>query len=77
MRSSNSVWEGIKKVGSFNKDSGIGTILADSAVPVVSGVIGAPGAAVARNMVKNLTGVGLVKTKKTRTKVIKGSGLYI
>lgn len=69
------LWSGVKKAGSFLKDSGIGTILADAAVPAVAGFLGPAGATVARNLVKNVTGVGL-KGKKGK-KAISGSGLYI
>lgn len=69
------LWSGVKKVGGFLKDSGIGTILADAAVPAVAGFLGPAGATVARNLVKNVTGVGL-KGKKGK-KAISGSGLYI
>lgn len=72
-----SVWEGIKKVGSFLKDSGIASTLADAAVPAVAGFLGPQGATVARGVVKNLTGVGAQMPKKKRAKKITGAGLYI
>lgn len=71
-----SIWNGIKRVGSFLKDSGIATTLADAAVPAIAGFLGPAGATAARGVVKNLTGVG-VEMKKKPKKTMKGSGLYI
>lgn len=75
-------WNGIKKVGSFLKDSGALTAIADAAVPAVAGFLGPTGATVARNLVKNVTGVGAAKPKSKvpTTKIrrtLKASGLYI
>ena len=73
-----SIWSGIKKVGSFLKDSGIASTLADAAIPAVSGVLGPAGALVARKIVKDTTGVGLApKSRKTKKMGSSGSGLYI
>lgn len=69
------LWSGVKSVGNWLKDSGVGSIVADSLVPVVSGVLGPTGAVVARNVLKQTTGVGL-KGKKTR-KRLTGSSFMI
>ena len=69
-----SVWNGIKKVGSFLKDTGIASTLADAAADAATPFIGETGAKLARNVVKGVTGVGL---KSKRSKKITGSGLYL
>lgn len=56
------IWSGIKKIGSFVKDSGIGTILADAAVPFASTVLGPATATAARSILKQTTGVGFSKS---------------
>ncbi len=71
----NDLWSGVKKVGGFLKDSGALSAIADAAVPAVAGFLGPAGATVARNLVKNVTGVGIAKKKGK--KAISGSGLYI
>ena len=77
------LWSGIKKVGSFVKDSGIGTILADAAVPFASTVLGPAGATAARSILKTTTGVGFSKVdnmararsmKRGRISIIPSSG---
>jgi hypothetical protein len=69
-----SLWEGIKKVGSFLKDSGVGSILADAAVAPVAAFTGNPAAAAtARSILKTTTGVGL----KSKRIIRKGAGLYV
>lgn len=55
------IWGGIKSVGSFLKNSGVGSILADAAIPFASTVLGPTGAVVARNVLKTTTGVGFSK----------------
>lgn len=74
-----SIWGGLKKIGSFLKDSGIASTLADAAVPAVAGFLGPAGATAARSVVKNLTGVGISTSIKKRSykKKMLGSGLYI
>lgn len=57
------IWSGIKKVGNFVKDSGIGTILADSAATALTPALG-PLAPVGRQLFKNVTGVGLDAKEK-------------
>jgi len=69
-----SIWSGLKKVGTFVKDSGIGTILADTAAEAATPFIGETGAKLARNVVKGVTGVGL---KPKRGKKPTGAGLYL
>lgn len=69
------LWGGVKKAANFVKDSGIGSILADAAVPFASTVLGPAGATVARQVVRNVTGVGL-RGKKTR-KRLTGSSFMI
>lgn len=68
------VWSGIKSAGNWIKDSGIGTILADTAAEAATPFIGETGAKLARNVVKGVTGVGL---KSKRTKKTTGTGLYL
>jgi hypothetical protein len=68
------VWSGIKSVGTWLKDSGVGSTIADALVPVASSVIGPTGAVLARKILKGTTGVGL---KKKATKTPKGKGLYL
>ena len=70
------LWSTVKKAGSFLKDSGIGTILADSAAAAAVPFLGPTGATLGRNIVKNVTGVG-VAPKKRGKKAISGSGLSI
>lgn len=70
-----SIVDGVKSVGNWLKQSGVGTVLADSLVPVVSGVLGPTGAVLARNVLKTTTGVGL-RGKKTR-KRLTGSSFMI
>lgn len=65
--SGGSLWDdiksGISKGFSFLKDSGIGTILADAAVPFASTVLGPAGATAARSILKSTTGVGLKQAR--------------
>ena len=67
------VWNGLKSVGSWLKDSGVGSALADAGQQALAPIIGDKGAQIARNVVKGVTGVGL-KNKKKKTL---GSGLYL
>ena len=69
-----SIWSGLKSVGRFVRDSGIGTILADTGAELAKPCIGETGSKVAREVVRNVTGVGL---KPKRTKKTKGAGLYL
>jgi len=66
------IWEGVKKVGKFLKDSGAATKIADALQAPLAGIIGPAGAAVARQGVRQIAGVG-IKTKRK----VKGSGLYL
>ena len=66
-----SIWSGLKSVGSWLKSSGVGSALADAAMPAVAGVLGPAGAVAARSVLKSTTGVGL------KTKGPKGKGLYL
>lgn len=70
-------WGAIKKVGSFLKDSGALTAIADAAVPAVAGFLGPVGATTARQVVKNVTGVGAKKPTTKIRRTLKASGLYI
>jgi len=74
-----SVWSGLKKAGEWLKNSGVGTILADAAVPLVAGVTGSPATAtVARDVLRSATGVGLRGKGRGKGLYIgKGSGLYV
>lgn len=67
------IWSGVKKLGSFVKDSGIGTILADAGEELAKPFIGETGAKIARNVVRGVTGVGIAK----KTRKAKGAGLYL
>ena len=69
------IWSGIKKVGNFVRDSGIGTILADSAAAAAVPVLGPAGSTLARKVFQGVTGVGIAKSK--RAKKTTGSGLYL
>ncbi len=70
-----SVWSGLKQVGTWLKDSGVGTALADAGQELIAPIIGDKGAKLARNVVKGVTGVGLKKNKKKLPAM--GSGLYL
>lgn len=71
------LWSGVKQIGGFLKDSGALSAIADAAVPAVAGFLGPAGATVARNLVKNVTGVGIAQNKGKSKKMSSGSGLYI
>jgi hypothetical protein len=71
-----SIWEGLKSAGKWLKSSGVGSVLADAAIPAVAGVLGPAGAATARQILKTTTGVGL-KKRGVMKGVAKGSGLYL
>lgn len=77
-------WNGIKKMGSFLKDTGIASTLADVAATAAVPFVGPQVSSIGRQVVKNVTGVGAaqpkVMTKKPQTKIrrtLKASGLYI
>lgn len=54
-----SLWDFIKKGAQYVKDSGIGTILADTAQQLAQPFLGETGSRVARDVVRSVTGVGL------------------
>jgi hypothetical protein len=77
-------WEGIKKVGSFLKSSGIASTLADAAATAAVPFVGGQVADIGRKIVKDVTGVGAApmakSPKKPPSKIrrsLKASGLYI
>jgi hypothetical protein len=70
------IWSGIKGVGKFLKDSGIGTALADVAQPLVAGVAGENVAKGLREGLRAATGVG-IKPKIGRKPKMQGQGLYL
>tara|TARA_R110002126_G_C10361201_1_gene492569 strand:- start:286 stop:798 length:513 start_codon:yes stop_codon:yes gene_type:complete len=70
------IWSGIKGVGKFLKDSGIGTALADVAQPLVAGVAGENVAKGLREGLRAATGVG-IKPKRGRKPKMSGEGLYL
>lgn len=73
-----SIWDGLKKVGSFVKDSGIGSILADTAATAATPFVGPAVAAAGRQLLRNQTGVGLKASKAKAGKPgLKGKGLYL
>jgi len=69
------IWSGIKGVGKFLKDSGIGTALADVAQPLVASVTGENVARGLREGLRAATGVG-IKPKRAK-KMPQGQGLYL
>jgi len=73
------VWSGLKSVGSWLKNSGVGSILADAAVPAIAAYTGNPGATMlGRNVLKQATGVGIKQKKGKGLYVGKsGNGLYV
>lgn len=54
-----SLWDFIKKGAQYVKDSGIGTILADSAQQLATPFLGETGSRIARDVVRSVTGVGI------------------
>lgn len=68
-----SLWNWIKNaassVGNWLKDSGVGTALADAAVPFASTVLGPAGATAARSILKTTTGVGLKGSPEMKAKM--------
>lgn len=75
-------WNGIKKIGSFLKDTGIASTLADAAATAAVPFVGPQVSSIGRQVVKNVTGVGATKPKSKvpTTKIrrtLKASGLYI
>lgn len=76
-------WNGIKKVGSFLRDSGIASTLADAAATAAVPFVGPQVSSIGRQIVKNVAGVGaapMTRPKKAPTKIrrtLKASGLYI
>ena len=73
-----SIWQGIKSVGSFLKKSGLGTTLADMAQPIVAGVAGENVAKGLREGLRAATGVGIKpKTKRGRKPKMEGQGLFL
>ena len=63
------VWEGLKSAGKWLKDSGIASILADTAQAAATPFVGEQVAKTARGALKSLTGVGI--------KGGKGKGLFL
>lgn len=72
-----SIWSGIKKVGSWLKDSGVGTALADVAQTVAEPFVGADVASAGRQLLKSTTGVGIRGKKTTKKGKMSASGLYL
>ena len=74
------IWDGIKKVGSFLKDSGAASTLADAAQQIATPFIGETGAQLGRKVFKGLTGVGAGPKRRGRKPIdraLDGSGLYL
>jgi len=72
------IWDGIKKTGKWLKDSGVGSTIVDSLVPIIATATGNPAAAAtARQVLKQATGVGIKPKKGKGLYVSRGSGLYI
>jgi hypothetical protein len=71
-----SIWSGIKKVGSFLKDTGIASTLADVAQGAIEPMVGTNISKGLREGLRGATGVG-IKSRKSRKSKIMGSGLYL
>lgn len=67
-----SIWNGIKSVGNWLKDSGVGSVLADAGKDAIAPIIGENAANLGRKLVKGLTGVGIENENKVK-KLVKGS----
>lgn len=66
------LWNGIKSVGSWLKDSGVGSALADVAQTAATPFVGAQAADIGRKILKTTTGVGIAKKRMSR----KGNSLH-
>lgn len=62
------LWKGIKSVGSWLKDSGVGSALADVAQTAATPFVGAQAADIGRKILKTTTGVGMAKKKRMSRK---------
>lgn len=60
------LWKGIKSVGSWLKDSGVGSALADVAQTAATPFVGPQAADIGRKILKTTTGVGMVKKRVSR-----------
>lgn len=58
------LWDGIKKAGTWLKDTGIASAAADALQPVAASVIGPKGAELARKVLKGTTGIGIQPKKR-------------
>jgi hypothetical protein len=58
------LWDGIKKAGTWLKDSGVASAVADALQPVAATVIGPKGAELARKVLKGTTGIGIQPKRK-------------
>lgn len=56
------LWSGIKKVGSFLKDTGIATTLANAAQTAATPFIGSTASQIGRDILKQTTGIGFSKS---------------
>lgn len=71
--SGGSLWDFIKKGAQYVKDSGIGTILADTAQQLATPFLGETGSRVARDVVRSVTGVG-IKEKMAKVRAARKKG---
>ncbi len=74
------VWDGLKKVGGFLKDTGAGSLLADAAAAAAVPFVGTTGSQLGRKVFKGLTGVGAGGKRRGRKPIdraLDGSGLYL
>jgi hypothetical protein len=71
-----SIWNGIKSVGKFLKDTGVASTLADAAQEVATPFVGETVAKAARGALRGVTGVGL-KGKGRSRRAEMGTGLYL
>lgn len=71
------LWNGIKKVGSYLKDSGIASTLADTAQAVATPFVGATTAELGRKILKGTTGVGMAKKRVSRKANVLTGGSFL
>ncbi len=60
------LWKGLKSVGSWLKDSGVGSVLADAVQTAATPIVGATTAELGRKILKGTTGVGIAKQRMSR-----------
>ena len=72
------LWNGIKKVGGFLKDSGIASTLADAAQSAATPFVGEQVASAGRKLLKSTTGVGIPKKRIShKTNSLHGGSMFM